>query len=116
MGKIDKTIPGSTLIEVLVAMVIIMTSTGIGLMIYENLSNGNNDELKVKAEISLDNLATETKLDKHYIDFSIDKDDMQLIQSIESYDKSSRLKILHLEAKTPFGKKITQWNEVILIP
>ena len=116
MGILNRSLKASTLIEVLVAMVIIMASIGIGLIIYENLSSGNNDELKIKAEIALNNLATETKKNNHFIDLSVEQEDMRLQQTVVPYEKSKRLISLHLEAFTPFGRRITQWDEIVLIP
>jgi competence protein ComGF len=116
MGILKQKVKGSTLVEVLVAMVIIMTATGIGLAIYENLARDINDDLKIKAEIQLENMAAETKKSNALTEVIMDKEDMRLQRSIETYEKSKRLKVLHLEAFTLTGKKITEYREIIVIP
>jgi Tfp pilus assembly protein PilV len=116
MGILKHKVKASSLIEVLVAMVIMMSTMGIGLAIYQNLTHDSNDDLKIRAEIELNSLASETKLNKTYSEVTIEEEDMRLQRSIEIYEKSKRLRILYLQAFTPFGKKITEYKEIIVIP
>lgn len=106
---------GSTLVEVLVAMVIILTCLGIAMMIFSNLSADVNDELRIIAEIRMNTIATETKRKKDFTDATLEFENIHIQRSILSYPQKKRLKILYLEAQTPFGKKIATYKEMITV-
>jgi len=105
----------STIIEVITAMVIILTCLGIAMTIFTNMSRDVNDELKILAEIRVHTFAAETKKNNDYTDVTQDFDNIRIQRSILLYPKKSRLRVLFIEAFTPDGKKITDYKEIIVI-
>lgn len=113
--SISLKLKASTIIEVITAMVIILTCLGIAMTIFTNMSRDVNDELKILAEIRVHTFAAETKKNNDYTDVTQDFDNIRIQRSILLYPKKSRLKILFIKAFTPDGKKITDYKEIISI-
>jgi len=111
----DWRLKASTLIEVITAMVIILTCAGIAMMIYSNLSRDVNDELRILAEIRINTLAVETKKNSDFTEFTQDFENIRLQRSILLYPKKNRLRVLLIEAFLTSGKKITTYKEIISI-
>jgi hypothetical protein len=115
MVVLKKKLKGSTLVEVIVAMVIILTCLGIALTIFTNLSRDVNDELRILAEIRINTLANETKIKNDYTDVNLEFDNLKIQRSILPYPGKARLKILYIEAFTPMDKKIAEYKEIVSI-
>jgi competence protein ComGF len=105
----------STLIETIVAMVIIMICTGIGLSLFSNLSHNVNDELRIEAELRISSLAAESKQKNDFTEITIELSDMRLERSISNYQNIERLKVLLIEAYTTNGRKICGHREIVEI-
>ena len=116
MGVLKHTEKGSTLVEVLVAMVIILACMGVAMTIYSNLARDVNDELKIRAEIQLNTLAADTKRSGNYTDGTLQFETMRIEKTVLPYRKSKHLRVLQLEAYTPLGRKITSYHEIIILP
>jgi competence protein ComGF len=111
----SKQLKASTLIEVITAMVIILTCASIALMIFSNLSRDVNDDLRILAEIKINTWAAETKKNTDFTEATQNLENIRLERSILLYPKKSRLRVLLIEAFTPSGKKLTQYKEIISI-
>ena len=97
----------STLIETMVAMVLITTSFGIGMIVYINVVKAES-LVKAEAEIALNQVAYSIKVGK-----KIEFDDGKFVirQLTKPYQEG--LKILLLEAATKDGKIICRRKEII---
>lgn len=115
MGVLKKKLKGSTLVEVIVAMVIILTCMGIAMSIFLNVSRDMNEELRILAEIRIHALATETNRAKDYTDTSVDFDNMKLQRNITSYANKAKLKQVTIAAFTLSGKKIGDYKEIVVV-
>jgi len=115
MAILMKKLKGSTLVEVIVSMVIILSCLGIGMAIFSNISGSVNDELRILAEIRLKTWVTETKLKNDYTEATLEFENLRMERSILPYPKKARLKILFMEAFTPSGKKLTEYKEIIVV-
>lgn len=104
---------GSTMIETIIAMVIILICSGIALDHFSGLFQTVNDELRINAELKIQNLAVETKKHKEFSYLEIDSDGVNLVRYIEDYPIQSSLKLLRIEAHTLSGKKICEYRELI---
>ena len=111
----NQNLKASTIIEVITAMVIILTCLGIAMTIFSNMSRDVNDELRILAEIRVNTFAAETKKNNDYTDVTQDFDNIRIQRSILLYPKKPRLKVLFIEAFTTNGKKITDYKEIISI-
>jgi hypothetical protein len=115
MSGLKRKLKGSTLMEVLVAMIIILTCVGITMMIFSNLSAGVNDELRILAEIRMNTIATETKLKNDLTEATFEFENIHIQRSILPFPQKARMKILYLEAQTLSGKKIAEYKEIITL-
>jgi hypothetical protein len=115
LSSADCMLKASTLIEVIVAMTIILTCLGIAMVIFSNMSRDVNDELRILAEIRVNTFAAETKNTKDFTDVTLDSENIRLQRSILLYPQKARLRVLYIEAFTPYGRKITEYKEIVSI-
>lgn len=114
----------STLIEVLVAMVIISISFGIAMMIVMNLLKAQNNKSKIEAYFIANNIISQIKPDSKLIDEQIDFVNLYVEKTVTSSTKSKNIAIISVKVfdKTKrkiFEKKtlqIIQLNEKIQQP
>ena len=94
----------ATLVESLVAMVIVLMSFGIALMIYVNIADSSNSQLKLNAHLTLSEALTETIQDEAYIDEETKKGILTIVKTVQPCGRSGSLVAIHLEAKDGNGK------------
>ena len=108
-------IRGSTLIETLVAMIIVMLAFGIGLMIYLNVIQSSGAQQKVNAQLQMNKIAIETKDKNLFTDVEDSTETMKIIKTIQPYSVGSeKLKLLKIEAFDGSGKKIGERKELVI--
>ncbi len=105
----------STLLETLVAMVIIMLCFSIGTMVYVNVITSENMVQKVHANIVLQNLALKIKNENEFLDSEMEMDDFFIKRKINNYQFSDNLIHLSLLAYQKNGKLVASHNEIILV-
>lgn len=110
-----KNVKGSTIIEVIVAMVIILSSLCIGMSIFSNLSRDINDELQIIATIRINSWANESKLKNNLSDSTWEFENLTLHRTLLPYQNSNKFKVLNIEAYTKSDKKITDYQEIIIV-
>ena len=115
MALLTKKIKASTLIEVLVAMIIIMISFGIAMAIYMNVSLSDHLVQKLKAELLLNETAIETKAANSFIDEKTGSDKISINKTVTSYNGIPELHLLMLEAFDVNGKKISERKELVIV-
>ena len=107
----------ATLIESLIAMVIVMISFSAALMIYVNISKSDNNRQKLRAYLLLNEAAIETKANNAFYDEEIQSETMVIRKSVKSYNPAysgENPKILLLEAYDKSGKKIADRKELVI--
>ena len=107
-------VKASTMVETIVAMVIIMICAGMGLTLISNLSRDVYDELRIEAEVRINSLAVETKLKKDFTEVEIESLNLRLHRSIKDYSRKSRVKVLLIEAYSLSGRKVCDYKELII--
>lgn len=115
MDALTKKVKASTIVETIVAMVIIMICTGIGLTLFSNISRDVNDQLRIEAEIRCNSLATETKMRGDFSEKTVESENLRLQQSINAYSSNTHVKVLLIEAYSLSGRKICEYKELITI-
>ena len=110
-----KKIKASTLIEVLIAMILVMFSFGIAMAIYINVSLSDHLVQKLKAELLLNETAIETKAGNSFIDEKTGLGNISVNKTVTSYNGISGLHLLLLEAFDVNGKKISERKELIIV-
>jgi hypothetical protein len=114
MVKLKK-ITSSTMIESLVAMVIITISFTIALMISSNLARTNNPRLRIKAYSEVQKLYSETKAKELYIDEVFEQEGLTIERLILPYTETRTLKILEISAYDNRGKLLVRKRELVTI-
>ena len=103
----------ATLIESLVAMVIVMLCFGISAMIYVNVMNADNQRLKLSAHLLLNETAVLTKTGKNFLDREIKGERLDIKASFTKYRESSDLTLMTLTAVDKEGKLLGTRKEII---
>src|SRR5688572_23130512 len=116
MALLNYKLKGATLIESLVAMVIMVLFFGIATMVYLNVINADKHRQKLKITLLLDDLAHQTKLSNALFDQSLKTEDLQIMQSIVTYNNSEHLSVLSIKAFDLNGKLLAERNELIVTP
>ncbi|PCJ87266.1 MAG: hypothetical protein COA57_04870 [Flavobacteriales bacterium] len=115
MALLKQKIKATTLVETLIAMVIVMITFGLGLMIYVNVMNSGNQQLKLNAQLLMNQMAAETKTDNNFLDEEMETETLKIIKTVLPYEGSKRLNILMFEAFNKGGKKVTERKELIIV-
>lgn len=103
-----------TLIESIVALIIIMLCFGIGLMIYVNVMKSDSNFLKLKSSALLKEIVINTKINKHFIDEQYSFKEININKRIEKYKDQDNLNIVIFEAYDKSGKKICEMKELVI--
>jgi competence protein ComGF len=115
MVVLSKMVKASTLIETIVAMVIIMICSGLGFSLFSNLGNDVNDELRIEAEIRMNSFATETKLKAVFTDTVLESANLRLQRSFQKYTGSRTIEVLLIEAYSLSGRKMCDYKELVIV-
>ena len=113
MGKLEKKLKAATLIESLVAMIIIVVCLGVGTMIYSNVLSSDKQRLKLKAILMLNKEAQQIKTEKLFLDGEKQIGDYIVKIEIKKYNQTENLYSLILIALNKEGIVIGSRNELI---
>ena len=108
-----KKLKGSTLVEVLIAMAIVMFVIGLFTTIYLNVIKSSDHHRKIKAALLLDKMAFETKQSRLFLDEEIKSDEFVLVKRISPYPGVSNLSHLTLKVFDKNKKLLSERNELI---
>jgi hypothetical protein len=114
MALLRKKLAGSTLVESLVAMVIILISAGISSVIYVNLMESQKSRLKLKANLMLGEIAFISRKENRYFDETIDEKEFVIHKLITKYQTSEGASVMSLRAIDPKGMVLAEYRELIL--
>jgi len=110
-------IKSATIIEVILALVIIMLTMGIALMIYLNITNSQFTIQQLNAHLLINDISINTTKNIHGTleDEVIEKDQSTMYKSIIPYKDIPNLYLLHLEVMDKHNKKLAERKELIII-
>ena len=117
MALLNQKLKAATLVEALMALVIVMICFVIGSMIYVNVINSDNNRQEIKANLILNETALKTKEEKKFIDEKIEIGNENLIiqKTVILYKNIENLNLLTLIASDKKGRVIAQRKELIAI-
>lgn len=104
----------STLIEVMVAMVILSLAFGIGLMTYFNIIGSTKSLASLKAQIILNEIAAETIIEQSFFDEELDIERMHITKEFVQYNGSNDTYILVLKATGPSNQVLANLKKIVL--
>ena len=114
--KFPKQIKGSTLIETLVAMIVILISWVFCGIIFANILNSGNNHQTFRAHTLLNQIAIKTKSEKKFIDETLEDNNIAIQKSIRSYNGIKDLYLQSITATDDMGKVLAEYKELIFIP
>jgi len=112
MLKLNKRISGSTLIEVLVSMTILVMVILFSFSMIASVTRSHVIELRTQALFALD-LAMSTPGESDQEPDIIDYGSFYLEFSIEDYGFTGTIKLLQIKAKTPEGRIIIESKKLV---
>jgi hypothetical protein len=113
MVKLNKKLKATSVIEMVVALVLVGISTTIGLMIYLNIITSGSTILKHEAEAACKKLMAANILSENYTPQEINYANFKIeTKVIAYYSSSSSIKLLYT-AKNTKNKKIYQVQKIV---
>jgi len=113
-SKIKK-VRASTLVETIVAMLIITFVFSIGFLIIMNLSKNSNNSLKTKAYFLTNEILVSTKSKKQFFDQDFDFGNITIKRTVSEYQNNEELYQLNLKALDLNNHKLFEQNELLII-
>lgn len=114
MVKLNQHIKAFTILESMVAMVIVMTVFSLSSMVIINVSSSGVTQQKRNAHQLIRALRNETLKEKRFLDEQFEVNDLLIQKTILDYPESEELKVLSIEAFN--GKKsLYKSEELVLI-
>jgi prepilin-type N-terminal cleavage/methylation domain-containing protein len=101
MAAINTKVKGSTLIEVLVAMVIILICFSVGMAALMQLNHKQNSTIEIKASFALQNYINKTLEYKTYTNEEINQNEFSIKRTASVVDKNNKIINLQFEVYAP---------------
>src|SRR5688572_14613462 len=98
MALLIKKLRGSTLIESIVAMVLLMVCLGIATMIYVNVIESGNSRQKFHAYALIHQVSVQAKIQKKYIDEEREEEGLVMKKTIAKYGGMEKTYIMKITA------------------
>ena len=114
MGKLKLTLKGSTLIEIMIALVITLFCTTLATLIYLNILNSQNTAEKLRAFYVLQKMATTIEIKSEFLDAETNEDTFVIKKTCKPYANNPSLIELKLTARNESGRLICSLNKIIL--
>lgn len=115
MVKLNKTLKAATLVESLIAMVIIIITLGIATMIYSNVLDSDKQRKQLKAIFLLKQELIKTKTEKTFLDSEEQINDWSLKKVVKRFDQTENLYCLSMSVLDAEGKTIAVKNELVIV-
>lgn len=103
----------ATLIEALIAMVIVLVCLGIASMIYVNVISSGNQRTRLNAHLALSDVSIVSKKSRLFLDEEIRSGNIIIRKTISPYKESPGVSVLVLVAVNAEGKVISTWKELV---
>jgi hypothetical protein len=106
-------VAASTILEVIIAMVIIILIFGIAMMIYTNVLRMSLSVKKIQAQAVLKETLFNVEKTNNYAPQSINKGDFRIEEEVKSFNGDTTLREIHLSAFDSNQQQITELQKVI---
>ena len=115
MGQLKMKLRAATLIESLIAMIIIVVCLGSGTMIYSNVLSSDKQRVKFKAILLLNREAEQIKKDKFFIDGEQEAGEYIIRRVVKKFPGAENVYSLRMAMLNKEGKIMGTRNELIVI-
>ena len=110
-----KKVKSSSLLETIIAMVIIMVVFGISIMIYVNITSSTFSTQKIKTDLLLKQLAITTLEKKSYFDETIEYEIITIDKQVQKYNDTDDVLLMTLTAYNKQQDTIAQRKQLLLV-
>ena len=110
-----KKIKATSIVESLIAIVLIVIVFGIGMRSYLNVTNSTNLIVENRAALVLRQIAERTKATKQYIDQNFEEQGFNIQQQIRPYENYKKIYLLELKAFDPNQKTCGDYKELLYL-
>ncbi len=110
----NQKVQASTILEVLISMVIIITVFGIAMMIYTNVVRMSLSIKKIKAQAILEEILLNNEQSKNIVTYSMNVDDFRIEQEVKPFNNDTVLNTIKLTAYDANQQAITNLQKVII--
>jgi len=120
MGKVRiiyliRKVIASTLVEAIIAMLIVTIAFSMALVLMLNISKNSNNSLKTKAYILANDIMVKTKSEKLYFDQEFDYGNITIKKTVAEYENNEELFQLKVSAFDSRDHKLFEQNELLII-
>jgi Tfp pilus assembly protein PilE len=105
---------GSTILEVIISMIIIIVVFGIAMMIFANVNRLSLSAKKLRAEAILQQTLLLAEHAKDHADQTITVDDLTIKQEITPFENEPGLSVITLTAFDPNHEQVARLKKVIV--
>lgn len=113
MVKLNSKLKASTLMESLIAMVIMVVCLGVGTMIYTNVLDSDKQRNQLKALLIINEETNKVKAEKTYLDDEKQAGDWTIKRTVEKYEQTDNLYQLTFSVFDRDKKMIAVQHELI---
>ncbi len=113
-GKLNSKIKGSTIVEVVISMVVIVTVFGIAMMILSNVLRFSLSAKKLRAQAILWEVMLKTEQTKDNTAQTFTIDDFRVEQEAKTYNDNANLIEIHLVAYDRNQQKVSELQKIIV--
>ncbi len=114
MDKLISKINASTLVEVIVAMVIISSVFILSLAVFLNIGKNSNNSLKIKAALVSEDVMVYTRQNNLFVNENISMDNLDIIKEVRQYKSYKDMVLVTVEVKDKRGKSLVVKKELMI--
>lgn len=114
MAVLNFKIQASTLVEVIVAMLIILTSFGMAIMVIDSNSKSSNAHALIQAQQCVFMEKDKAMHEKRYFNEETNYSNIHIVKTLTDYPNSTELKVLEIQAFDADKKMLVTQRELII--
>ena len=115
LEQLNQKLKASTLVEAIIAMLIITVTFSLGLLLMLNISKNSNNSLKTKAYILANDVLVKSKSENLYLDQEYNYGNITIKKAVSEYENNEELFQLNISAFDSRNYKLFEQNELIII-
>lgn len=107
-------LPAATLVEVLIALVLVMLAFGLGLTTYSTVLSSSGNEQRLQARMVLEEIMLHTKAQQLWVDQTVNHGQLRIEQTLAPYaGENDGLQTLTLTAYNQHDKQLAQCKALV---
>ena len=115
INAISKRIRASTIVESIIAILIVTIAISLALVLIINIGKNSNNSLKTKAYILANDMLVQTKAENEFLDEEFNYGNLIIKRTVNEYEKNEELFQLNIIAYDLKNTILYEHNELIII-